>query len=303
MNWKEYETKVLDYFTNRFPGSKIERNIKLQGRLSKTARELDILLTETVFGCSMELVIECKNWRSKLDVADIGAFIDKLKDIRISKGIIISRHGYTEAAHVRARSEINLQLQVLDFDNMPNFYGFWGVPYRGDCGAVVSAPNGWVVNSIVPENRRLDELCYLHPFEYQLNTAFEKKHVMSFQLYPIIDGYGLRETFNFQDSEVKVKYPKSNIKYWEEKSQKGTVTFRQIDYPELNYTEFTGGVESFDFFAYCICIVPNDYNSDDLARLRYVLLNLHLIKFENIDPTNSHLAWSRLFNGNSNNIT
>lgn len=303
MTWKEYETKVLDYFTNRFPDSKIERNIKMQGRLSKTAREIDILLTDTVFGCSMELVIECKNWRSKLDVADIGAFIDKLKDIGISKGIIISRHGYTESAHIRARSEINLQLQVLDFDNMPSFYGFWGVPYRGNCGAVVSAPNGWVVNNIVPKYRRPNELCYLHPFEYELNVAFEKKHIMSFQIYPIINGYGLRETFNYQDNEVKIKYPKSNIKYWEEKSKKGAVLFRQIDYSDLNYTEFTGGVESFDFFAYCICIVPNDHNSDDLARLRYVLLNLHLIKLENIDPTNSHVAWGKLFKGTSSKIT
>jgi len=303
MNWKEYETKVLDYFTNRFPDSKIERNIKLPGRLSKTTRELDILLTDTVFGCSMELVIECKNWRSKLDVADVGAFIDKLKDIGISKGIIISRHGYSESAHNRARAEINLQLQVLDFDNMPSFYGFWGLPYRGDCGAVVSAPNGWVVNNNVPEHRRLDELCYLHPFEYQLHVAFEKKHIMSFQLYPIIDGNGLSEEFKYQDSKVKVKYPKSNIKYWEEKTQKGIITFRQIDYIELDYTEFTGGVEFFDFFAFCICVVPNDHNLNDLARLKYVLLNLHLIKFKNIDPTNSHVVWSRLFNDTSNNIT
>ena len=58
----------------------------------------------------MQLVIECKNWNSKLDVADIGTFIDKLKDIGIYKGIIISKFGYTEGAYRRARSEVYVQL-------------------------------------------------------------------------------------------------------------------------------------------------------------------------------------------------
>lgn len=303
MNWKEYENKVLDYFTTRFPSSKIERNIKLPGRLSKTTRELDILLTDTVFGCSIQLVIECKNWRSKLDVADVGGFIDKLKDVGISKGIIISRHGYSESAHNRARAEIHLQLQVLDFENMPSFYGFWGIPYRGNYGAIVSAPNGWVVNNDVPQDKRIYMLCYLHPFEYQLHVAFEKKQVMFFQIYPIIDGYNLSEAFKHQDSNVSVEYPKSPIKYWNEPTQKGIITFRKIDYVELNYTEFTGGIESAGFFAYCICVVPNDHNPDDLARLRYVLTNLHLIIIQNIDPTNSHEIWSKIFKEASNNIT
>src|ERR1039458_3799620 len=109
MNWKEYENKVLEYFTKRFPNSKIDRNIKLKGRKSNTPREIDILLTDTSFGVSMQLVIECKDWTSKLDVADIGTFIDKLNDVGISKGIIISKLGYSVGAHNRARAEVNVQ--------------------------------------------------------------------------------------------------------------------------------------------------------------------------------------------------
>ena len=76
------------------------------------------------------------------------------------------------------------------------------------------------------------------------------------------------------------------------------ITFKvtTIDYVELNYTEFTGGVESEDFFAYCVYVLPQNFNADDLARLRYVFSNLFLVKIENVDPTDSHDAWNSFFN-------
>jgi hypothetical protein len=295
MTWKEYENKVLDYFTARFPGCRIDRNIELPGRLSKTPREIDILLTTTVFGCSMQLVIECKNWNSKLDVADIGTFIDKLNDVGISKGIIISKLGYSEGAYNRARTEVNVQLQVLNFENIPNFYGFWANAYRGHLGAIISAPNGWVVNSDLTPDLLPDMLGFLHPMEFTPRIASAKKHFMYFQIYPIVDNKDLKTTLKEQDEIVKSKFPKSKFKYWDERIENGNVTYRQIDYVEENYVEFTGAVECDDFFFYCVCMVPIDHNPDDLARLRYVMNELRLIKIQGVDPTNSHDVWQRFF--------
>lgn len=296
MTWKEYENKVLDYFTARFPDCKIDRNIELPGRLSKTPREIDILLTATVFGCSMQLVIECKNWNSKLDVADIGTFIDKLNDVGISKGIIISKLGYSEGAYNRARTEVNVQLQVLDFENMPGFYGFWANAYRGHLGAIISAPNGWVVNNDVPSDLLLDMLGFMHPMEFTPRIASEKKHFMYFQIYPILEGNNLKITLEEQDEIIKNKFPKSKINYLEEKIESGNVTYRQINYIEDNYVEFTGAVECDDFFFYCVCTAPIDHNPDDLARLKYVMDKLHLVKIQGVDPTNSRDVWKMFFN-------
>jgi hypothetical protein len=301
MNWKEYENKVLDYFSSKFPDCKINQNIKLIGKLSNTPREIDILLTTTVFGCSMQLVIECKNWNSKLDVADIGSFIDKLKDIGIYKGIIISKLGYTDGAYKRARTEVYVQLQVLNFENIPEFYGFWAVPYKGKFGAALSAPNGWVINNKVPNKYRGKTLCFLHPMEYTTEEANRKKHLMYFQ---INFGCKLIDTLNYQDREVKKTYPKSVIEYWTENSSKRIITYRKIHYVEENYFEFTGAIEKEEFYVYCVCSVPNDYNSDDLARLNYVMNEIQLIKMENVDPTNSDDAWENLIkikNKNNNN--
>lgn len=242
----------------------------------------------------MQLAIECKEWSSKLDVADIGSFIDKLKDVGISKGIMVSRFGYTESAYRRARSELGVQLQVLDFDNLPSMQNFWANPYRGNVGAIVSAPNGWLVNLAIPKQSMKDMLCSLNPFEFEPGEAYKRKQFMYFQINSIGAGPDILKLFAEQDAVVLDKWPKSKIRYWEEDCEVlKKVSFRQIDYPEKGHSEFTAGIQVLDFFAYCVYIVPLDYIEDDLARLRYVMNNLILVKLPEADPENSHEAWQR----------
>jgi hypothetical protein len=294
MKWKEYEQKALDYFKAKYPEAKIDRNLKLPGRLSGIPREIDILIDSQVYGVSLQIAIECKDWESKLDVADIGTFIDKLKDVKITKGVVLSRSGYTEAARVRARSETEVQLQVLDFDNLPSFYGFWGNPYRGHLGAIISAPNGWVIDNNTPSNLLPHMLCYLHPFEFTIAEAQCRKQWMYFQIYPVIDGIDLAKSFGDQEAKVKETDPEAKITRWEENTQQGIIYFRRIISTLKHYTEFTGGVQADDFFAYCVCQVPNDFLPDDLARLRYVMNGIRLIKLKGVDPNNSHQSWKRI---------
>lgn len=303
-SWQEYEQRVLNYFQNRFLDGKIEKNVKLFGRLSETDREIDILLSTTVFGCSMQLAIECKDWSKKLDVADIDSFIGKLNDVGISKGIIISKKGYSESAYVRVRKEIGIQLQVLDFENLPLFHNFWANPYRGNVGAIVYAPNGWLVNIVKPSNFGGDALCMLAPFEFDTNEAYSRKQLMYFNINSILNGPDLTKLFVEQDEVVMKKWPKSKIKHWEEKYIKGgTIKYRLIQYPERGFSEFTGGLECDDFFAYCVSIVPTDYKPDDLARLQFVMNELILVKLPDVDPDNSHDAWTHFLVGHSENRT
>lgn len=298
MDWKKYEKNVLDYFQSRFPYALIRKNVKLKGRLSGIKREIDILIESQIFGCSIQIAIECKNWKSKLDVSDVGAFIDKLKDVGISKGVMISKLGYSSGAYQRAKSEIELQLQVLDFENMPDFYGFWGNPYRGNFGALISAPNGWVVNSKIPDELRMNLLCFLHPFELSPEKSMGNKQFMYFQIFPVIGEDDLHKAFEDQDKIVLKKDKKAKINYWKEQvgnGREGTIKYRQIDYYNDDYTEFTGGVTTDDFFAYCVYSVSKDFMPDDLARLKYVMSELYLVKIDGIDPTEAHKYWEEIF--------
>ncbi len=294
MDWKKYENKVYDYFLTRFPNALIKQNIKLKGKLSNQNREVDILIETQIYGVSMLLAIECKNWKTKLDVADVAVFIDKLRDIGITKGVMISKHGYSMAAHNRARQEDGLQLQVLTFENLPEFYGFWGIPYRGNFGAIISAPNGWVVNSNVPSDMRIDVLCFIHPLEFSPEESGKKKQLIYSNILPIIENFSLDIYMKMQDDTVKFKYPKSKIDYWTENINQRNVIYRKINYVELDYLEITSALETDYFFIYFVYSLSNNYLHDDIARLRYIMNELKLIVVKDLEPTDSHGFWEKL---------
>ena len=117
---------------------------------------------------------------------------------------------------------------------------------------------------------------------------------MYFQIFPIIGPSDLKASLRHQDETVLDNDSKSKIKYWEEDCPKGKLLYRQINHAASGYTEFTGGAECDDFFAYCVYALPSDYNSDDLARLKHVMNDLHLMKISGVDPENSHGAWAKL---------
>jgi hypothetical protein len=300
--WKEYEARVLKYFKSRHPEAVFSANKNLRGKFSHTDREIDILLEGEAFGLPIIVAIECKNWSSKLDVADIGSFIDKLKDTGISKGVIVSRFGFSESAYTRAQSETDLQLHVIDFENLPEHCGFWARAYRGHIGALLSAPNGWVINSLVPKTLIEDRLCSVHPAEYNVQEAMIKRRFMYFQLLPMVDDYNLSNAMQFQDENVRKSQPSAVFKYWEETSANGKVIMREIRNEKNNYTEYTAGIQGDDFFGYFVYVAPWNFLNEDLARLRFVLRELKLIKIKGANPFDSHESWRKLWNGELDQI-
>lgn len=177
---------------------------------------------------------------------------------------------------------------------MPNFYGFWGNPYRGNIGAIVSAPNGWVVDAGVSKKQLEFMLCTIHPMEFTAQQSADNHQFMYFQVYPTFEEDGFQKTIEAQDEAVLKKDKDAKINYWEEGNQGNKTLYRQIDYHIEGYTEFTGFAVADDFFAYCVCAVPKSHIPDDLARLRYIMSELHLIKISGIEPTDSHKHWRTL---------
>ena len=292
MEWKDYEKQVLEYFKMRHTDGVFKTNIKLPGKLSKTPREIDILIEIYISEFTLRIAIECKSWKSKLDVADVGSYIDKLKDVGISKGIMISKFGYSEGAHARAKSESELQLQVLNFENINSYIGFWGNPYRGNVGAIIPAPTGWVINSNIPENWLPDMLCLIHPFEFNIHESINRKSFMYFQISPF-EKIDLKLRLQEQDKVVLQKDPESKIEYWEEEINEKKYLFRKISCKKKGISELTCGIEMDNFFSYCVYSLPDNYTLDDISRLRFIMKEACFIKMLGIDPNNSHEIWKR----------
>jgi len=87
-------------------GIKIEQNVRLSSLLNpKRKREIDILLSGTLSGYPVRIVIECKNYKSMIDAPKIDAFVGKLQQIGIPSqhGVFVSAHGFTGGAIDRAK--------------------------------------------------------------------------------------------------------------------------------------------------------------------------------------------------------
>jgi len=294
MIWQDYEKKVLNYFKLKFNTSNIQQNVKLKGNLSQTSREIDILIEKQVADFNILIAIECKNWSSKLDVSDIGKFIDKLNDIKVSKGVMVSKCGYTKAAYNRALCETDLQLFILDFENLKEFQGFWANAYAGDCGAIISAPSGWVIDAKLTI-RQMNQIgqCIMYPMGLTPQEASENKKFMYFSIrdFP----YNIKDLFEKQNKKVLERDRNSKIKSSDTNLKIGKVLIREIYYSKDNYTEFSIGVSTEYFHCYCVITSTNDEVRNNLARLKYVMNDIKFIVLKGADKKNSHAAWHRFF--------
>jgi len=68
-------------------------------------RQVDIQVTGRIFGVSdATLIVDCKRWGKPVDVADSGAFLDLVEDVRADFGLLVTTAGASAAARQRLRS-------------------------------------------------------------------------------------------------------------------------------------------------------------------------------------------------------
>ena len=149
MNWKEYEIYITQHFRRLFPDADIKHNVRRKGIVSKTMRQIDILVEAMVIGFPISVIIDCKCFSKKVDVKDVESFLSFLEDLKASKGIMITNVGYSKAAYNRATYDTkDVELRIINFSDLEKFQAFGGIPYsRGHC-AIVSAPDGWILDAV-----------------------------------------------------------------------------------------------------------------------------------------------------------
>jgi len=171
MDWRDYELYITKNLQRAFPRSSIVHDARLPGIVSKTERQIDILITQQVAGFDVAIVVDCKYFSTKIDVKEVDAFVGFLSDVRASKGILITNTGYTQAAHNRATYDTrDIELRILNFGDLEDFQSSFAIPYSGKHGAVVSAPEGWIIDAR-PVNGKY--LCSMYPAGLSREEAFK----------------------------------------------------------------------------------------------------------------------------------
>ncbi len=144
--WKEYEKYVLSHFKNLYPNAKIQADVRLKGCISKLDRQIDILIEESVAGIEIRVVVECKYFNRRIDVKTVEDFLGFLRDIKASKGVLITNKGYSAGALNRATFDSHdIELRILDYGDIEHFLSFGCIVYHGPHGAAISCPPGWVM--------------------------------------------------------------------------------------------------------------------------------------------------------------
>lgn len=80
-DWKKYEWLVTKiYYDNlQYKDVKVEYNIRVRGLLSRQLRQVDILITEKYDSGKKITIVDCKNYKTKVDIKKVEEFIGMCK--------------------------------------------------------------------------------------------------------------------------------------------------------------------------------------------------------------------------------
>ena len=271
MNWKDYEIYIHKHFRKLFPDAIISHNVRRTGIISKTKRQIDILVEGEVAGFDISVIIDCKYFKKKVDVKHVESFISFLHDLKASKGILITNKGYSKAAFNRAENDTqDIELRIIDFKDLDSFQGFWAFAYAGKHCVFLSAPSGWVIDAnppgftpatMFPAGLSSDEAMNGEGVIY-LNFLEKGKKVK-----------GLKSAAKTQEDYIRKAFPNAKFEYFNQDSHKGhncLLRIADIDkiYKGLEYTYF---IEYPKFVLFFVLLEPHKKSGKYLAKLKWVV--------------------------------
>ena len=117
-DWKKYEWLVTKIYYDNIQSEdvKVEYNIRVRGLLSHQLRQVDILITEKHDSGKRIAIVDCKNYKTKVNIKKVEEFIGMCEDIQANFGIIISAVGFTAGAEKRVKNRNDIRLETIDWE-------------------------------------------------------------------------------------------------------------------------------------------------------------------------------------------
>jgi hypothetical protein len=103
-SWKQFEKTVARIQQQLAPRADVKWNDKLYGHESQTTRQVDVSIRARIGQFEILIVMDCKDYKSKIDVPMVGDFANMVKDIRAHRGALVARNGFTKKAKTYATS-------------------------------------------------------------------------------------------------------------------------------------------------------------------------------------------------------
>lgn len=193
LDWKIYEsiTKYIYEMLGHQSGVKVKgygSNCKVLGK-SGLSHQIDVLTTHSDGSHTYDTAIECKYWKQKVNKDVVMKLSSIMEDAGISKGIIVTRSGFTKGGSEYAKFK-NISLATLrewnenDQDSSPKEIE-WGV-LQINLNIIATRPKLLQIN--LGNNRFLDVQDELDLFNYYIELKDGKRvpfygYVTDFRLY------------------------------------------------------------------------------------------------------------------------
>jgi hypothetical protein len=91
------------------PGAVITHNAKLPGFESEVERQIDVLIEQQAGPYSIRVVVDCKDYKSPVDVKGVEEFFGLVQDVKAHTGAMVCPAGFSQAAKKRAK-KLNISL-------------------------------------------------------------------------------------------------------------------------------------------------------------------------------------------------
>jgi hypothetical protein len=99
--WLDLEKLAAQIYRELQPKCVVTHDARLRGELSGELRQIDVLVDCADQGT--RLVVDCKDWKKRVDVRDIGTFASLVEDVAATSGVMICNRGFSKGAMNLAR--------------------------------------------------------------------------------------------------------------------------------------------------------------------------------------------------------
>jgi len=115
---EEYQTIVAAIHRQFAGDASVTEDEHIVGLESKQPRQIDVAIRKNVVGYEVLLVVDCKDYKRRVDVGRVDALIGVVDDVRAARGILVSDSGFTRGAIERAKGSGKIDLvSVIDTED------------------------------------------------------------------------------------------------------------------------------------------------------------------------------------------
>ncbi|WP_051944712.1 restriction endonuclease [Verrucomicrobium sp. BvORR106] len=274
MSWRIYEQHITEHLKMLYPDALIEHDVRRRGIFSHSERQIDILISGSLAGFSTDIAIDCKYFSTKIDIGIVEQFIAFLADLRVSKGVIVTNVGFSEAALRRARNEgRDIDVVILDFEDLDSFNGIGGATmYKDDWGVIVPCPSGWEMHR-EPHPQRL---CIYSRPGIHWRQAYDDRELIYPEISSRTEMPQIEDLLEFHRRSTTFQFPNAKFEYDRSPgapfraTEDRSLLIRRIDYEEYTEPEISVFITFPTFYFFLVLLAPEKQMQRNLKKLAFM---------------------------------